>query len=133
MRLLILLSALFPAAAMGGAEPISPEEFEQIVTGKTFTYATGGIAYGAEAYLKNRRVQWTYLDGECTYGEWYVSGQDICFTYEDETIPGPQCWRFYLKDEGLAAEFTSNPLSSFLYETNRQDEPLLCLGPKVGV
>ncbi len=128
-----MFCAFLPTMAWGNGDPISPEEFERIVTGKTYTYATGGVAYGAEAYLKNRRVQWSFLDGECTEGEWYASGDDICFVYDDDSIPGPQCWRFYLSDGRLAAEFSGNPISSFLYETERQSEPLQCLGPNIGV
>lgn len=101
------------------------------MTGKTLTYSTGGAAYGAEEYLEDRRVRWTFLDGECQEGRWYVSGDQICFVYED--IPEPQCWQFYASGPRLMARFENDPMQTELYETSRQDEPLMCLGPKVGV
>lgn len=127
----ILLLALAPALAAAGENPIGAEEFERIVTGKTFSYAAGGVAYGAEDYLEDRRVRWSFLDGECTEGTWYVSGEQICFVYDD--IPGPQCWLFYLRGGRLTAEFAGASGGSELYETSREEEPLYCKGPRVGV
>ncbi|MDJ0639414.1 MAG: hypothetical protein QNJ20_11310 [Paracoccaceae bacterium] len=131
MKVLVFLISLLPLAANAGDRPISAEEFERLVTGKTYTYAKSGIAYGAEAYLPNRRVQWTFLDGECSEGEWFVSNEQICFVYDD--IPGEQCWNFYLDGGRLQAEYVGDGAPSRLYETKRQSEPLVCLGPKIGV
>jgi len=130
MKRLAVLLALLPSVAPADG-PITPEEFERLVTGKTFSYASGGIAYGAEDYLDNRRVRWSFLDGDCTEGEWYVSGDQICFVYDD--IPSPQCWTFYLRGGRLTAQFQSDPAATELYETAREDEPLYCKGPKIGV
>ena len=130
MKRAAFLLALLPTAGVADG-PITPDEFERMVTGKTFSYASGGIAYGAEDYLENRRVRWSFLDGECTEGEWYVAGEQICFVYED--IPSPQCWTFYVRSGRLTARFQSDPGATELYETSRQDEPLYCKGPKVGV
>lgn len=99
-----------------------------MVLGKTFAYSAGGAAYGAEEYLDDRRVRWSFLDGDCQDGEWYVSGEQICFVYE--VIESPQCWQFYLRNGRLVARFGTN---TEVYETSRQDEPLLCLGPRIGV
>ncbi len=111
--------------------PISPAEFEAMVTGKTFTYSVGGTPYGAEEYHQNRRVTWTFLDGECQEGEWFVSGEQICFVYE--AIEGEQCWTFYMNGGRLTATFGSDPEATTLYETAQDNEPLMCLGPKIGV
>ena len=102
-----------------------------MVTGKTFAYSTGGAAYGAEEYFDDRRVRWTFLDGYCQDGEWYVSNDQICFTYEE--IEAPQCWQFYMRGGRLMARYENNPISTEIYETSRKNEPLLCLGPKIGV
>ncbi len=130
MKTLVALLLMLPGA-VAAETPITADEFERIVTGKTFAYGSNGIAYGAEAYFSNRRVQWTFLDGECSDGTWYAAGDRICFVYDD--IPGPQCWLFYEHGGRLSAEFVGQSGGSQLYETERQSEPLQCLGPKVGV
>jgi len=35
---------------------------------KTLFYAQNGGDYGAERYLRNRRVEWSFLDGEMQSG-----------------------------------------------------------------
>ncbi len=131
MRALLIFLVFFPTLALANDRPITAEEFERIVTGKTFSYATGGAPYGAEEYLGNRRVRWTFLDGECTEGSWYESGEYICFVYDN--IPDPQCWTFFMRSGRLSARFSGQSTSTDLFETERQDEPLFCLGPEVGV
>lgn len=130
MRSLVL--ALSLAALPADAEaPMSAAEFEAYVTGKTLTYAADGRAYGVEEYLAGRRVRWSFLDGECQDGEWYPAGDMICFVYEN--IGLPQCWTFYRDGAGLRARFMNDPSITELYETRQSDEPMQCLGPKVGV
>lgn len=128
-RFVLPVLALFPLAARAES-PLTPEEFEARVTGRTLTYSADGMAYGAEEYLEGRRVRWSYLDGECQDGHWYVSGQQICFIYEG--ISGPQCWQFYSRDGQIMARFENDPVQTELYETSKTDEALFCLGPKVG-
>ncbi|MBT8417203.1 MAG: hypothetical protein KJO42_07155 [Silicimonas sp.] len=131
MRLgVVLLLLSLPSLALAQTR-LSPQEFESRVTGKTLTYSSGGAAYGAEEYLENRRVRWSFLDGECQEGRWYVAQEQICFVYEN--IPGPQCWQFFSSGSRLMARFENDPTQTELYETARADEPLMCLGPKVGV
>ncbi len=131
MRILLALLSLLPAIAHAAERPITAEEFERIVTGKTFSYASGGTAYGAEEYLDNRRVRWTFLDGECFDGSWYPQGEQICFVYDN--IPDPQCWYFFDLGGQLSARFVGQSETTNLFETAVQDEPLYCLGPKIGV
>ena len=131
MRVVWILVALALPNAAFAERALSAHEFEARVTGKTLTYSSGGTPYGAEEYFKNRRVIWTFLDGECQEGRWYVAGEKICFVYED--IPEPQCWQFYADGSRLTARFENDPMSTELYETSRGDEPLMCLGPEVGV
>ncbi len=119
------------ASAVQAAEPMTAEQFDQYTRGKTLYYAEGGIAYGIEEYLSNRRVRWSYLDGECQDGRWYPAGELICFVYEN--IEDPQCWRFFEHAGGLSATFGENPDATQLYETLSSEEPLMCLGPKIGV
>lgn len=130
MRLVLLLICLaLPGHAQDRA--ISPEEFERLVTGQTLSYRSAGGEYGAEEYLANRRVRWSFLDGDCTEGYWYVEGPQICFIYD--TIPDPQCWSFYLRGGRLLARFENDPSGTELIETSRRDGPLYCLGPEIGV
>ncbi len=112
---------------------MSAEAFDTHTRGKTFYYGADGRAYGVEEYLDDRRVRWSFLDGECKEGRWYEKdGGLICFVYEDE--PGaPQCWSFYLGPDGLVARFENNPGSTELYEVENTEEPMMCKGPEVGV
>jgi hypothetical protein len=125
--LLLLILAAAPAAA---ETPLTAEEFEAYVTGKTLTYSAGGVPFGIEEYHKDRRVLWSYLDGECQEGKWYQAGEMICFVYE--AYPEHQCWTFYLRDGGLFARFQNDPAATELYETHQSREPMQCLVPKVG-
>ncbi|MEM6386838.1 MAG: hypothetical protein AAF718_11450 [Pseudomonadota bacterium] len=131
MRALAFCLAILPCAVVASDRPITAEEFERIVTGHTFTYSTGGAPYGAEEYLSNRRVVWSFLDGECATGKWYPAGEHICFIYDQ--IESPQCWLFFEDGGKLSAQFAGDVNITNLFETNRQDEPLYCLGPEIGV
>ena len=131
MRWLLLMILCVPSMAFGEDRSVSPSEFESIVTGRTLSYSTRGAEYGAEEYFEGRRVRWSYLDGNCEDGEWYPQGAQVCFVYD--ALPSPQCWQFYLRDGRLLARFENNPLATELYELDRREEPLMCLGPKIGV
>ncbi len=136
-RAAVLVVALVPLATAAplarSAEPaMSAAEFEAYVTGRTLTYASdGGGPYGAEQYLPNRRVIWTFLDGECQEGIWYEDAGQICFLYD--FAPEPQCWTFWEGGAGLIARFENDPEARELYEVRQSAEPLRCLGPEVGV
>lgn len=113
---------------------MTAEQFDAYTRGKTFYFNQSGAPYGAEKYLENRRVRWSFLDGECKNGEWYEKGETICFIYED--LPDPQCWIFTKTVRGMTAQFedrTGAKDQTGLYEANKSRKPLLCLGPEVGV
>lgn len=129
IRPLLIPLAFAGSAAM--AEPMTAAEFETYVTGKTLFYGRSGEAYGAEIYHENRRVTWSFLDGECRDGTWYNDGPLICFVYEDR--PDPQCWTFEKRAGGLIATFANDPDSTELYEAQDVGEEMICLGPKIGV
>ncbi|RKF13414.1 hypothetical protein D6850_14005 [Roseovarius spongiae] len=132
MRHLTLIPALLclalPAAAQ---DSMSAAEFDAYTRGKTFYYGSLGSPYGAEEYLDDRRVRWSFLDGKCQDGVWYEDGPLICFVYDEN--PDPQCWSFKRDSGGLIARFENDPTQSELYEVEKSVEPLLCLGPDVGV
>ncbi len=106
-------------------------EFDAYTRDKTFYYGNRGAPYGAEEYLSNRRVIWTFLDGQCENGTWYQKGEQICFLYDSK--PDPQCWSFRETQNGLIARFENDPEQIELYEVEKSHEPLVCPGPDVGV
>lgn len=132
MKKLALSLALTVSGLPALAEPMSAAEFEAYVTGKTLYYGNNGVAYGAEIYHENRRVTWSFLDGECKDGYWYEAEQsNICFVYEDRS--DPQCWTFEQTSRGLRATFMNDPDTTELYEAQDVGQDLVCLGPKIGV
>ncbi|MCZ7675276.1 MAG: hypothetical protein M5U35_04530 [Roseovarius sp.] len=120
-----------PAAATAAPAAMSAGEFDDYTRGKTFYYGSLGEPYGAEEYLPNRRVIWTFLNGECQNGTWYEEDGLICFVYDKE--PDPQCWSFTRSAGGLIARFENDPALTELYEVRRTSDPLICPGPDVGV
>ncbi len=128
LALILSLASALPALA----RDMTAEEFESYTTGKTLFFGRSGAPYGAERYLPNRRVIWSFLDGECKHGTWYAEGNDICFIYEDAP-DSPQCWRFQRGPRGLVALFQDNTPGQPLYEAQDLGEEMICLGPEVGV
>ena len=131
MRIVVTLALSILMALPAVAETVlSGEAFDAYTRGKTLSFSANGEAYGAEEYRDDRRVRWSFLDGECKEGRWYDQGDAICFVYEDNPIA--QCWKFFEGGNGLRAQFLGET-GGALYETETSDEPLLCLGPDVGV
>lgn len=128
-RLLLFAFALnaLPVAALA---EMSAAEFDAYTKGRTLTFLNQGRAYGVEEYFDNRRVRWSFLDGRCQEGRWYEEAGEICFVYEYE--PSPQCWTFSETARGLRAELGGEG-GLELYEAQETDEPMLCIGPDVGV
>lgn len=119
------------AGAVVAQPPMTAQEFDDYTRGKTLFYGENGVAYGAEEYLDNRRVIWSFLDGECKSGEWYEQADQICFVYEDN--PDPQCWTFHKEGGRLIARFQNSPGTTELYEASDLNEEMICLGPRIGV
>ncbi len=126
----VLLGLLLGAPALA-AERMSAKEFDDYTRGKTFYYGADGAPYGAEEYLDDRRVRWSFLDGECHDGYWYEREGLICFVYENQSEP--QCWSFERRAGGLVARFRNDPEMTELYEVRQSRQPLICIGPDVGV
>lgn len=127
-----LISAALGVTAGEQPAPMTAEEFERYVTGRTLTYAESGQIYGIEQYLPSRRVRWAFAGDACQDGIWYAEGPLICFVYEAE--PEPQCWSFFLAPGGgLNARFENGDGALTLYEARNADAPLYCPGPGVGV
>lgn len=118
------LFLIFLAQSAAAETPMTGEEFDAYVTGRTLTFSTDSGPYGVERYLPGRRVLWSFLDGECEEGEWYSEEGAICFVYGFE--PEPQCWAMYLEGDTLRAEFLNNPSTSVLYEALEGQEQMIC-------
>jgi hypothetical protein len=129
----LFLALLFSAlASTGQAEtPLTAEEFEAHVTGKTLTYQQFGGYFGIEEYLPGRKVRWSVAPNECQYGSWYPEGQNICFVYEYS--PTPACWTFWLRGGALVVLSVNGIPGEELHEVGQSTEPLPCPGPDVGV
>jgi len=124
---------MFVAGAAQAAEPMSGAEFDAYTRGKTLTFLEGGQSYGAEEYRPGRQVKWAFKDGECQDGKWWEPEPGlICFVY-DNAPTDSQCWNFYRTETGLMARFANELGGTNLYEAEQSRQPLLCLGPEVGV
>lgn len=118
----------FPAFAQN---PMSPSQFQDFSEGKTLYFSQSGRFYGAEQYLKNKRVRWQYPNGECTEGHWYGDGTSLCFQYDD--VEGTQCWIMWDDAGQILARHAEDP-ADIPIELERKDElPLPCAGPDLGV
>lgn len=128
-----IIAALLATSAAFAAEPnpMNGAAFDAYTRGKTLFFAQNGETYGAEVYLDNQRVKWSFLDGECKEGYWYEQQDQICFIYED--TPTPQCWAFFEENGQLVARFENVPGATELYEAADIGEEMICLGPDVGV
>lgn len=131
MRAVVILLCCVAGTA-SAQTTMSAGEFDAYTRGKTLFYGRGGQAYGVERYLPNRRVIWSFLDGDCKKGVWYEREDGlICFLYEDRL--DPQCWSFLQGPSGLIAQFENDAESTALYEAEDIGEEMLCHGPDVGV
>jgi hypothetical protein len=126
-------ACLFLMAGQALADtPLDGAAFGALTTGKTIVFDVDGAPYGAEEYLPDNRVRWSFLDGNCLEGRWFQKGEAICFVYEDQ--PDEHCWLFYEEASGaLSARLAELGAESRYYGMLEQREPLYCKGPLVGV
>jgi hypothetical protein len=124
----LLVCLALPARA---ETPMTAEEFEAHVTGTTVTYQQYDFIFGVEEYLADRKVRWSVAPNECQYGSWYPEGENICFVYEYS--PAPTCWTFWMRDGVMVALSTNSAPGEELHEISRDQTPLPCPGPDVGV
>lgn len=126
----VLLVGLAQTAA--GQTPMSAEEFESYVTGRTLTFGFEGMPYGIEEFRPGRRTTWAFIGEECREGHWFDRGEQICFIYDDRPEE-EHCWIFWRGEDGLRARFMGEGSGTELYEVQRSSRPLICPGPEVGV
>ena len=138
MRILLFIVAFGLGPALSPAfaqDPMTATEFDAYTNGKTLYFNNQGKTYGAERYFGKRRVEWSFLDGECQQGRWFEAGKNfICFIYNDTV--DPQCWQFFKTPDGLRAQFkgdAGDTEEDMLYEAQPNATPMQCHGPGVGV
>lgn len=129
-RILTLILCLLPFAAQA-ERVMTPAEFEAYSTGKTLDYEDDFSVWGREQYLPNRRVRFSYSQGECRFGEWYDKGDQVCFVYEDD--PEPKCWTYFTDGKNITTVFENDGPGGAISTAKPTKERLECLGPAVGV
>jgi len=125
--LIVLLLSLGPAWAQ---TPMTVEEFEGFVQGKTLSYAQQGRAFGVEQYFEDRRVIWAFTDGQCQSGIWYPQDGSICFDYENQD---PICWDFFAQGDGMRARVLGGDPANDLSVVGESDQHIACVPPGLGV
>ncbi|MEM9434757.1 MAG: hypothetical protein AAGA12_12615 [Pseudomonadota bacterium] len=126
----LLITGIF-ACPLQAETIMSAEEFDAYSSGSTVYFNRRGVAYGAEQYLRNRRVIWTFLDGQCQRGVWFAEGDGICFLYDGQAAA--QCWHFLETGTGKAARVIGDDPADDLIVAGQDKQPLSCPGPGVGV
>jgi hypothetical protein len=127
---LVVALCLWPGLALGEGA-MTAEDFAAFSTGKTVTYESEGVLFGREEYRAGRQVVWqSGAAGVCEYGQWFEGAPgEICFDYGG----GPICWRFQDRAGQVSARSVQAPDAPELFATGVVKEPLVCLGPEVGV
>lgn len=129
--LLALALTLAPLAVAAEGTPMTAEEFDAYVTGKTLTYSQYGNLFGIEEYLPDRKVRWKYSEDICQYGSWFQREDMICFVYEYDEAE--HCWKFWHEGDGLTALSINDAPGAELKEDAQTTNGLNCPGPDVGV
>ncbi len=132
MKAILFALALFALPAQAQT-PMTAEEFEAYVTGRTLTFGLNGTVYGIEEFRPGRQTTWAFMTDECRKGRWFPRDEQICFIYEDDAPGVEHCWIFWEGDGGLNARFIGDGSETVLYEALNSPQPLICRGPEVGV
>lgn len=127
VRLSAVLLAMALSSTAEAETPLTGEEFEAHVEGRSFVFGTPlNPRFGVEQYLPDRRVIWSAAPGECLEGVWYPKDGAICFQYEDTR--DPRCWRVTREGTGVKAELLGGDSPFVLFELGETDPPV-CPGP----
>ncbi|WP_139229839.1 hypothetical protein [Litoreibacter janthinus] len=106
-------------------------QFGAFSEGYTVFFNRHGAPYGAEQYLKNKQVIWSFLDGTCQRGIWFGERDEICFLYDDQ--PDALCWYFFDDGQRKSARIVGDDPADDLVVSGQSKSPLSCPGPDVGV
>lgn len=130
-KFLVSLIACFAAGPLAAEDIMAPSEFEAFSAGTTLYFTKRGQPYGAEQYFEDRRVIWTFFNGQCERGAWFAEGDQICFVYETQN--SAQCWHFLETDGEKRARVVGADPEEELTVEGQNTRDLTCPGPGVGV
>ena len=117
-----VLLAVFATSAQAET-PMTGEEFEAYVTGKSIRWATDlNPFYGVERYLPGRGVVWAPRPDFCVEGKWFERDDAICFSYDND--PGPECWHIFETDDGLKADLLTGTGGLTVFEADQITQPV---------
>ncbi|EPX80052.1 hypothetical protein [Litoreibacter arenae] len=119
------------ALPAGAETKMSAAQFDAFTKDTTVFFNRHGAPYGAEQYLSDRRVIWSFLDGTCQRGIWFGERDEICFLYDDQ--PDALCWYFFDDGTRQTARVVGDDPADDLVVVGKSPEPLVCPGPDVGV
>lgn len=130
MKRIFLLAALATSPALSETK-MTEERFDTFSKNSTVYFSRFGAPYGAEQYLSDKRVIWTFMDGTCQRGVWFAERDEICFLYEGQA--NALCWYFFDDGAEKRARVVGDPPEEDLVVVGQDDKPLICPGPDVGV
>jgi hypothetical protein len=126
----IFFLALFALPAQAETK-MTAKQFDAFTKGSTVFFDRHGAPYGAEQYLDNKRVYWSFLDGTCQRGIWFAERDEICFLYDNQ--PEALCWYFLDDGSRKTARIVGDDPADDLVVSGQSKAPLACPGPDVGV
>lgn len=100
MRRLLALALLATAAHGDTDPPLSAQDFEALVEGRTMDTHDSSGRYGVETFLPGRRAIWRD-ESQCLDGTWRPQGEMICFDYRG--VATPFCWTYHDRGGWLMA------------------------------
>ncbi|MFM7334793.1 MAG: hypothetical protein ACKO1H_10345 [Tabrizicola sp.] len=103
MRLLAAALFLLSSSDVARAQsdpPMSVEDFEAFVEGRTMDTHDQTGRYGVETFLPGRRAIWRDAQ-QCLEGSWRPVGDQICFKYD--TDPFQYCWTYHDRGDWMMA------------------------------
>lgn len=96
---LIAAGLLAAGAAHSGAdEPIPPEAWRALTTGKTLYYYKDGELFGREYYMNDKGdVIFRFPNGACAEGRWAFAEEKYCFAFAGEL----HCFRHVKRGDAI--------------------------------
>ncbi|WP_316015292.1 hypothetical protein [Roseobacter sp. HKCCA0434] len=129
MRLILTLALL--ASPLAAQDIVAPSDVLERLRGTTLAYDADGVVVGVERFREDDTVTVQHLDGSCLDGEVYVSGDELCFRYEDEAEGEEHCWWSVEIDGDLYMRLADLDRSMTLRTQRVPDRPFQCRDPNM--
>lgn len=125
VMLALAVAALGGGALAAGAvedEPIAPDAWRALTTGKTLHYFRDGKLFGREYYRNDDgEVVFRFPDGLCAEGRWAYADGKYCFAYG----PDLHCFLHVKRDEDIVV-ISDEDGDEQMVERIVEQEPLSC-------